>query len=48
MVAKAAEFARNNKRWDLVGDEQLILRFPALAPAAAGDRSAVDELGIQY
>jgi len=48
LVAKAAEFAHHDKRWDLVDDEELILRYLALALAAAGDRSVVDELGIKY
>lgn len=48
MVERAAEFAREKRSYDLVGDEERVLRHLALALAAIGDRSAVDELGIQY
>jgi hypothetical protein len=48
MVALAADFARADGRWDRVGDQDRILHFLALALAAAGDSSAVQELGIPY
>jgi hypothetical protein len=48
MVARAAEFARENTKYDLVADEGRVLHYLALALAAAGDRSAVNELGIPY
>ena len=48
MVARAAQFAREDRAWDLVGDEDRLLHYLALALAVAGDRSAVNELGIKY
>jgi len=44
LVANAARFARESGRWDLVGDEERILHYLALALAAAGDRSAAHAL----
>lgn len=49
MVARAAVFARSGGRdYGYIGDEGRVIELLALALAALGDRSAVDELGIQY
>jgi len=48
LVANAAAFAQDSGNWGRIGDEARIVEHLALALAAAGDRSAVDELGIAY
>ena len=49
MVERALEFARETRpRFDSLGDEEQVLRHLAIALSAAGDRSAVDELEIEY
>jgi hypothetical protein len=48
MAERAAEFASGQQGWAFVADERRILEYLALALAAAGDRSAVDELKIPY
>ena len=47
MVERAREFA-GESRFDVLADEERVLRHLAIALAAAGDRSAVDELEIEY
>ena len=47
MIERAREFARES-RFDVLGEEEQVLRHLAIALAAAGDRSAVEELEIEY
>ena len=48
MVERATEFAAGREGFAFVADERRVLEYLALALAAAGDRSAVDELNIPY
>jgi hypothetical protein len=48
MGLRAAQFTLGVQRFDSLGEEEQVLRYLAIALAAAGDRSAVDELEIEY
>ncbi len=48
MVEKAAWFAKNNTRWDAVGDERHAVELLAQVLGALGDREAAQLVDVEF